>query len=180
MVLIDLRNPCDTVGFGKGEMTDTARHRPRGFGRSRMTEAPAQRPHDVDGASSVWAAAAGDEAVVDIVEGLGASLVVTRTRVIVVRQGAHFRPRSGIRAWPYAALRDVQLAPPRNGDGRIVLRTGPYPWHAVNLFVSGHQWAAVERVVAQIRARATQAKRAPTRKQPTERHRLVSDSPDRD
>ena len=75
------------------------------------------------------------EEIDDEVAGLGASLVLTPTRVIVIRQGAHFRPSTGVRAWPYATIRAVQLSPSRHGNGRIVLRVGPYPWQAVSQFI---------------------------------------------
>ena len=39
------------------------------------------------------------ETVMDQVEGLGAVLLLTPTRAILVRQGAHFRPRNGVREW---------------------------------------------------------------------------------
>jgi hypothetical protein len=117
------------------------------------------------------------------VDGLGAVLVVTATRAILVRQGAHFRPRNGVREWPLSDLRDVQLAPPRNGNGRLVLRTGPYPWQAVNLFVSGQQWPEAERAAGQIRVRLTQARRlspvhvGPGRSLPaSDRPRILSDA----
>jgi hypothetical protein len=105
------------------------------------------------------AAAAGDEPVIDHVVGLGASLIVTSTRAIVARQGAHFRPRSGIRSWPLASLREVHLVSPRRGNGRVVIRTGPYPWQAVSLFVAAQDWPDAERVVGQIRHRAARARR---------------------
>jgi hypothetical protein len=103
--------------------------------------------------------AAAGETVLEQVRGLGATLMVTTSRVIVIRQGAHFRPRSGIREWPLETLRDVQLAPPKHGNGRVVLRTGPYPWQAVSLFVSAQEWRAAERAVGQIRIRLARTRR---------------------
>ena len=124
-----------------------------------MDDRPTRKSHAAELDYAFLATAASAEPVVDHVEGLGATLVVTPTRAIVVRQGAHFRPRSGVRDWPLRSLRDVQLAPPRNGNGRMVLRTGPYPWQAVSLFVSAQQWPAAERVVSQIRVRLAMARR---------------------
>lgn len=46
-----------------------------------------------------------------------------------------------------------------HGNGRIILRTGPYPWQAVSLFVDIQQWPAAERVVGQIRTRTARARR---------------------
>lgn len=100
------------------------------------------------------------EEIDDEVAGLGASLVLTPTRAIVIRQGAHFRPSSGVRAWPYGTIRAVQLSPSKHGSGRIVLRVGPYPWQAVSLFIDAERRPAAERVVSQLRVRAARARRS--------------------
>ena len=100
------------------------------------------------------------EEVVDHVQGLGATLVVTPTRAVVVRQGAHFRPISGVRSWPFDTLRDVQLAPPRHGTGRVVLRVGPYPWQAVSILIGATEWTRAERVVGRIRVILARSKRS--------------------
>lgn len=131
------------------------------------------RPTSEDPESAILAMAGVGKDIVDHVSGLGATLIITRTHAVVVREGAHFRPRSGVRAWPYGALRDVQLSAPRHGNGRLVLRTGPYPWQAVSLFIDAQQWAAAERVAGQIRINASRARRTKTR----DEH---SDAPERD
>ena len=124
-----------------------------------MDDRPSRRPIPSERDRAFLAAAASGEAVVDHVEGLGATLIVTGSQVIVVRQGAYFRPRTGIRSWPLLSIREVQLAPPRNGNARIVLRTGPYPWQAVSLFVGGQELPDAERVVGHIRSLSAQARR---------------------
>jgi hypothetical protein len=145
-----------------------------------MDERPRRTSISADRDQKVATTAAAGEPIVAQVKGLGADLVVTATRAIVVRQGAHFRPRNGVRAWPLGDLRDVQLAPPRNGSGRLVLRTGPYPWQAVNLFVSGQQWPEAERAVGQIRVRLTQARRlSPVAGAPAGRAQLAANPLDR-
>ncbi len=101
-----------------------------------------------------------DEDVVDQVPGLGATLILTPTRAVLIRQGAQYRPRSGVRSWAYSTIRDVQVVPPRNGNGRVVIRLGPYPWQTVNLFVDATEWTAAERVVGKIRAFVSRARRS--------------------
>jgi hypothetical protein len=113
---------------------------------------PTGFPPDADRA--FLAGAASPESVLDQVSGIGATLLVTETRLIVVRQGAHFRPRTGVRAWPLTSIRDIRLVASRRGSGSIVVRTGPYPWQAVNVFVGSQDSADAERIVAQIRSRA--------------------------
>jgi hypothetical protein len=120
------------------------------------------------------------EAIVDRVRGLGATLVVTPTRLVVIRDGAHFRPRNGVRAWPFATLRDILLEQPRHGSGRIVLRVGPYPWQAVSLFVAVQEWPAAERVTAEIRTRAAQARRSGKGGTRSDRGSPATDPPERD
>jgi hypothetical protein len=123
------------------------------------------RPTSMDLESSILAMAGLGKDVLDHVSGVGATLVITRTHAVVIRDGAHFRPRSGVRAWAYDAVGDVQLSVPRHGNGRMILRTGPYPWQAVSLFVDAQQWPAAERVAGQIRVNAARARRFGTRDQ---------------
>ena len=145
-----------------------------------MDDPPRRKPISADHEQDIVTTALAGEPIVVQVDGLGAVLVVTESRAILVRQGAHFRPRSGVREWPLSELRDVQLAPPRNGNGRIVLRTGPYPWQAVNLFVSGQQWPDAERAVGQIRVRLTHARRSPANDAGASRDEPASDPPNRE
>lgn len=107
------------------------------------------------------------EPVVDEVAGLGATLLLTATRVVVVREGAHFRPRNGVRAWPFGAFRDIQLESPRHGSGRVILRVGRYSWQAISVFIAAADWAAAERVVLLIRSRVAEARRTGRRAKPS-------------
>lgn len=100
-----------------------------------------------------------DESILARVTGLGASLIVTERRAVIVREGAHLRPRHGVRGLPLVALRDVYLVAPRHGTGQIVLRTGPQLWQGVSLFVAAEHWRDAQVVVGELRARAAHAKR---------------------
>jgi hypothetical protein len=142
-----------------------------------MDDRPRPRLTGSDNDYAFLAASASGEPVVDHVEGLGATLVLTATRAIVVRQGAHFRPRNGVRSWFLRGLREVNLAPPRNGNGRVVLRTGTYPWQAVSLFIAAQEWPAAERVVAKIRERVAQTRRSTATETGSKRERVGSDRP---
>ena len=128
-----------------------------------MGDEPPPRPAHGDlGPSNTQMAGLGED-VVDQVPGLGATLIITPTRAVLVRHGAQHRPRSGVRSWPYSTLRDVQVVPPRHGNGRVVLRLGPYPWQAVSLFVDAAEWTAAERVVGKIRALVSRARQSQRR-----------------
>jgi hypothetical protein len=126
-----------------------------------MPDAQSQRPPS-DPLDPATLELVGDgEVVVDHVVGLGATLVVTETGVIIVREGAHFRPRNGVRSWPFGTFRDVQLLPPKRGSGRVVIRVGGYPWQAASLFVDVAEWAAAERVVGKIHTLVAMTRTSP-------------------
>ena len=125
-----------------------------------MGDEPPPKPASRDLGPSNSPIAGLDEDAVDQVSGLGATLILTPTRAVLIRQGAQYRPRSGVRSWPYSTMRDVQVVPPRHGNGRVVIRLGPYPWQSVNLFVDATEWTAAERVVGKIRAFVSRARRS--------------------
>ena len=95
---------------------------------------------------------AGEEPVVQLT-GVGASLIVTDRRVVIVRDGSGFRPRSGTRSWAHENVLRVSLSEPMRGQARIVLRTGPRPWQAVSMFFKLDQLRVAERVAGEIRKR---------------------------
>src|SRR5882672_10190079 len=104
-----------------------------------MGDGSPPRPTSSDHESSVLARAGFGKDIVDHVSGIGATLVITRTHAVVLRDGAHFRPRTGVRSWSCAEVREVQLSAPKQGTGRLVLRTGQYPWQVISLFVYTQQ-----------------------------------------
>ena len=93
----------------------------------------------------------GDERVVARLAGLGASLLVTTHRLVIVRDGAGFRPRSGIRSWPHESIHGVFLSPPKRGQARITVRAGPKPENAVSMFFAAEFWPNAEHAVGEIR-----------------------------
>jgi len=98
------------------------------------------------------------------VSGLGATVAVTATRVVIVRYGAMWRPRNGLRAWPHGEV-DVRLEAPKRGSGRIVMvpagaRTPPRGSDIVSVFIASSDWHAAERVAELIRREAVTARRA--------------------
>jgi hypothetical protein len=145
-----------------------------------LVDEPASRLEVSASESAMLAAELGGEPIADEVPGLGATLVITATRAIVVREGAHFRPRNGVTSWSFGLLRDSQLARPRRGNGRIVLRTGPYPWHAISIFIAAQEWPAAARVVGQIRSGIALARRSPRLSTGSRGGDVASDPPDDD
>jgi hypothetical protein len=92
-----------------------------------------------------------DELVVARLTGLGANLFVTARRLVIVRDGAATRPRSGIRSWPHHAIDRVWLSPPKRGQARIVVRAGPPPEAEVSMFFAAEAWPEAERTITEIR-----------------------------
>lgn len=98
------------------------------------------------------------ESTLESVTGLGASLAVTATRVVVIRDRAEHRPRTGLRSWSHGEV-DARLEPPRGGHGRIVLGTGANPYAAVSLVVPTIFWPVAVKAVERIRAEARRVRR---------------------
>lgn len=51
------------------------------------------------------------ERVDRVVPAVGCALVLTNERLLVVREGASFRPKSGVRAWPLDRDSRIRMAP---------------------------------------------------------------------
>jgi len=94
-----------------------------------------------------------DEEVVALLAGDGATLSATQHRVVIVRDGSEYRPKSGVRSWPYEQVTSVQLSRPQHGQARFVIRTGRYPWQAVSVFFNVSQLPDAERMVREVSRR---------------------------
>ena len=74
---------------------------------------------------------------------VGAHLLLTNRRLVVVRDGFEFRPKSGIRSWPLDGYLVLRLE-----QGRVLIeQDGP----AVGVFHTEAQAAAVRSLVAKAR-----------------------------
>jgi len=91
------------------------------------------------------------EELVGRLDGRGATLLLTQRRVVIVREGSGFRPRSGVRSWPYASIMRVTLSPPKRGQAQIVIRTGRAAWQAVSMFFAAELMPDAEDLVQEIR-----------------------------
>ena len=92
-----------------------------------------------------------DEIVVAVLTGDGADLLATDRRIVIVRSGAGFRPRTGVRSWTYDRIAQVALSRPSRGQALIVVRTGHLPWQAVSMFFDSRLWPEAERVIDETR-----------------------------
>jgi hypothetical protein len=94
-----------------------------------------------------------DEAVIAELVGDGASLLATPRRIVLVREGSEYRPRSGVRSWPYDGIVRVSLVRPRHGQARILLLTADHLRQPVSVFFALRHWPDAERLAAEIRSR---------------------------
>jgi hypothetical protein len=87
------------------------------------------------------------ESVQFVAPAVGSSLALTQRRVIVVRDGANFRPKSGIRTFQLDPALSIRIGPQRR---RVIIEseTG-----TINLFVRSEQLAQAEAFVAEVRRR---------------------------
>jgi hypothetical protein len=94
-----------------------------------------------------------DEQVIAALTGDGASLLATPTRIVLVREGSEFRPRTGLRSWPYDRIVRVSLVQPRHGQARILVVTADNPRQPVSMFFELRRLRDAERLAAEIRRR---------------------------
>ena len=87
------------------------------------------------------------EKVESVTSAVGSSLVLTQHRLFVVRDGASFRPKTGVRTFELKAGLSIRMGPARK---RIIIEstTG-----TINLFVRSGQLARAEGFVAEVRRR---------------------------
>jgi hypothetical protein len=87
------------------------------------------------------------EKVESVAPAVGSSLVLTQNRLYVVRDGASFRPKTGVRTFELKAGLSIRIGPARK---RIIIdsTTG-----TITLFVRSGQLAQAESFVAEVRRR---------------------------
>ncbi len=78
---------------------------------------------------------------------VGSSLILTQSRVMVIRDGAKFRPKTGVRSFELASGFSVRIGPTR---GRVIIDSDG---KTINLFVRSEQLAQAEAFVAEVRRR---------------------------
>lgn len=110
---------------------------------------PAMEPDGTD--PGRWLDA--DESVIATLTGDGASILATPTRIVLVREGSEFRPRTGLRSWPYDRIVRVSLVQPRHGQARILVVTADNPRQPVSMFFEMRRLRDAERLAAEIRSR---------------------------
>ena len=78
---------------------------------------------------------------------VGSSLVLTQDRLFVVRDGAAFRPKTGVRTFALGSGLAIRIGPARK---RVIIESAA---GTINLFVRPEQLAQAESFVAEVRRR---------------------------
>ena len=81
---------------------------------------------------------------------VGSSLVLTQHRLIVVRDGANFRPKSGVRSFELGPELSIRVGPNRR---RVMIESEA---GTTNVFIRSEQLAQAEAFVAEVRRRIYQ------------------------
>jgi hypothetical protein len=110
---------------------------------------PRDDMHDLsEPARVVLAGALDEDENVDILAPtVGSMLVLTDRRLIVLRQGAEFRPRTGIQSFALDRDLEIRIAP------TIKQVTVASSGRAISVFIRREQLADVESLVAELRRR---------------------------
>jgi hypothetical protein len=87
------------------------------------------------------------ERVEFVAPSVGSVLVLTQRRLMVVRDGAAFRPKTGVRSFDLDRGLAVRIGPARR---RVIIESDG---HTINVFVRSEQLAQAELLVAEVRRR---------------------------
>jgi hypothetical protein len=120
--------------------------------RDQMSNSPTGGPESKNVLSEDASAALA--AVLDPTEGVelvapavGCFIVLTQRRLAVVRDGARFRPKTGVRSFDLDRGLGVRIGPARQ---RVIIESGG---HTITVFVRSEQLEQAEALVAEVRRR---------------------------
>jgi hypothetical protein len=91
------------------------------------------------------------ERVDRVMPAVGCSLVLTDRQLLLVREGANFRPRSGVQSWPLDRDLQVRLIKGRGGASRLVIAG---PLRSASAFLTAEQAGDALALVEDIQQRA--------------------------
>lgn len=90
------------------------------------------------------------EQVSMIAAAVGCSLVLTDRRLVLVRDGAHYRPRTGVQSWTLDRNLVLRIDQARTSGNRLMIeRSGKF----ASVFVTADQIPLVRTLIADIRRR---------------------------
>jgi hypothetical protein len=85
---------------------------------------------------------------------VGSALVLTDRRLLIIRDGRSFRPRTGIRDWSLGPSLRIQVGPLRNGSGSLTIHRER---GATSFFVAERDWLDALWIVDEAQRRSTVA-----------------------
>ena len=91
-----------------------------------------------------------DEVVTHVVPSIGCTLVLTKRRLLIVRDGSSFRPRTGVRQWDVGPGLAVRPGLVRQGIGSLVIR---WDRDVTSVFVRADRWDEALALVGAVRGR---------------------------
>jgi len=97
------------------------------------------------------------EQLVAILRGIGATMLLTNTRLIVARDGCDRRPRTGVQSFPLMRIDRIAIEPGM-ASGRLIVWTGPLD-EGVSMFFGPGSHDRAEQFVAEARPRIARLRR---------------------
>lgn len=90
------------------------------------------------------------EGITHLVPAIGCIVALTPRRLLVVREGSAFRPKTGVRDWTLGGGLTVRAGLVRQGTGSLVIR---WDRNATSVFVRAEHWDAAMALVGAVRSR---------------------------
>ena len=112
------------------------------------TPAPGAHPDTAE--SRLRAVLDKGEAITHLVPAIGCVVALTPKRLLIVREGSSFRPKTGVREWELGSGLTVRAGLIRQGSGSLVIKWGR---NATSVFVLADHWEDALALVGTVRAR---------------------------
>jgi hypothetical protein len=90
------------------------------------------------------------EGITHLVPAIGCVVALTSKRLLIVREGSSYRPKTGVREWELGPGLTVRAGLVRQGSGSIVIKLGR---NATSVFVRADHWDDALALVGTVRAR---------------------------
>jgi hypothetical protein len=91
-----------------------------------------------------------DEEVTHVVPAIGCAVALTERRLIIIREGSAFRPKTGIRQWAIEDGLSIQPGLVRRGTGSLAIRSDR---DVTSVFVRAEHWDSALVLVGAVRGR---------------------------
>jgi hypothetical protein len=101
-------------------------------------------------AGQLRAALAAGERITHVVPAIGCVLALTDRRLLVLREGSAFRPKTGVREWALVSRPTVRPGLVRQGTGSIVIQSDR---DVTSVFVRGAHWNDALSLIGALRGR---------------------------